>query len=158
MWRCLTVLDKSFEGLKDFVETDLPIVEWRGEYFWVGEGDPPAGFETASGEMEISMIPAIRRSVCVGYTEHGPYSLDSRKGTLEFSAGAYRDPEDGVLPDSDKRYLKLVENPEVVKQSVPDVAEFLVHSKEQGGSICIRNICPDCPALSVCRKKIKVTS
>lgn len=132
-------------SLSDFYEGGLPVVEYGGSYYWVGEGDPPDGMETEEADFEAADVPAIRRSVGVGVLTEGVHS-DDCDGV--YDGGRFLDPE-GYLSDKNRRVYKKILN----KTSFhPDEAvdPYFVYRKEDASWYCIRQGCHDCAHRDVC--------
>ena len=148
----------GLEDLTLFIEDtgkDFPIVEFMGDFYWIGEGSLPEGFSGVEGELEINEIPAMRRAICSVVRNPVPWREDNPDGKFSYEAGYFADDNDGVLPDSTKRYIKKVLNPEVLKefQSVTPYVEFDLDRESQ---VCFRNTCHDCPAQEICKVSIEI--
>lgn len=132
-------------SLSDFYENNMPVVEYGGDFFWVGDDPPPDWMQTEEADFEAADVPAIRRSVGVGVLTEGIHS-----GNCDgvYDGGRYVN-DTGFLPDKATRIYRIVKN----KQSFhPDdsVKPYHVYSLEEQAWFCVRQGCYDCPDREVC--------
>lgn len=132
---------KEFKHLEYLVEPGgYPVVEFCGELFWIGEGDPPAGFEWEDDREFMSVIiPPIRHGVGTCDLSFDPHS-DVYVDGSESVDGRFLH-EDGCLPDSKTR---------VYRRLPLKFDDYTVFSVERGGWYCIRGSCSGCAGFGSC--------
>ena len=133
------------DNLKFFREGDF--VEYQGHYYYQGDPEGIAtleaeGYEFEDGELENTTYIHARRSV--GCDSHAPEPYTTSVSSSEYNPDRedgtrLRDPEEGIIPDSDKVVLRRVIETEDYEN--PD---HVLYSKEKDAYYCVSNLCTTC--------------
>lgn len=139
------MLRGAFQDLSLFCEQDLPIIEYQGEFYWIGEEDPDESLGIDLGDecdIESGIQFSIRR--CIGFPEL-PFEVFQADDGVPFY-GAFQDNENGFLGDCVDSLDKCVLNAkEVFFDGFPDYVVF-----QEGNFWCLRNCCSMCENENQC--------
>lgn len=140
---------KGFESLTSVFENDkYPIIEYKGEFYWIGEEECP--FDAEDTKLESEVVPAFRRSIGVQESNPNPYITKYEEG-YEYNDGVVNHP-DGFLPNSNKKIYKIMTT------ELPP-APFLIpryadDQLDEDVVVCIKNGCDNCEFKSECKPRL----
>ena len=133
------MLISSFQDLSLFCEQGLPLIEYQGEYYWIGEDDPDSSLGIELGD-EVDIESGIQFSIrrCIGFPD---VNFEMNLGVEgEFVYGAFHDAQNGFLGDSSESVDKCVLNAkDVFFDGFPD---YIVY--QEGKFWCLKNCCSLC--------------
>jgi len=131
---------------------DLPIVEYKGNYYWNSEDEVPPDLDSTVEKTESNIVPAFRRVVGTGTNKEDIYATSG--DPKDYINASYTPREDGGYL-SDRRDIRVYKR--ITSASIDDYNEcpFLVFENDTESMYCIRNDCDSCPFKDKCVSEIE---